>query len=156
MVFQLWQHRRQYVGQKPTRACVFCVVLLFKYAGYLTRMLRKCTASTVEHFHTCQIGKMPLLGELKIYAMMDLSYTINTRSTCYVSSIGLRNLILFTQVKSIFNLYFTYQFIIWKWFSSFDNTVGSMSVKSPLGLVFFVLCCYLNMQAINKTFLILS
>jgi hypothetical protein len=22
-----------------------------------------------------------------------------------------------------------------------------MSVKSPLGLVFFVLCCYLNMQA---------
>jgi hypothetical protein len=29
-----------------------------------------------------------------------------------------------------------------------------MSVKSPLGLVFFVLCCYLNMQAINKTFLI--
>jgi hypothetical protein len=52
--------------------------------------------------------------------------------------------IVFTQVKSIFNLYFTYQFIIWKWFSSFDNTVGSMSVKSPLGLVFFVLCCYLN------------
>ena len=44
----------------------------------MTRMLRKCTASTVEHFHTCQIGKMPLLGELKIYAM------INTRSTCYV------------------------------------------------------------------------
>jgi hypothetical protein len=30
-------------------------------------MLRKCTASTVENFHTCQIGKMPLLGELKIY-----------------------------------------------------------------------------------------
>ena len=26
------------------------------------RMLRKCTASTVENFHTCQIGKMPLLG----------------------------------------------------------------------------------------------
>jgi hypothetical protein len=86
--------------------------------------------------------------------MMDLSYTINTRSTCYVSSIGLRNLIprqlraihrpllrsttinisiVFTQVRSIFNLYFTYQFIIWKWFSSFDNTVGSMSVKGPLG-----------------------
>jgi hypothetical protein len=34
-------------------------------------MLRKCTASTVENFHTCQIGKMPLLGELKIYALMD-------------------------------------------------------------------------------------
>ena len=45
--------------------------------------------STVENFHTCQIGKMHLLGELKIYALMDLSYTINTRSTCYVSSIGL-------------------------------------------------------------------
>jgi hypothetical protein len=41
----------------------------------LTGMLRKCTASTVEHFHTCQIGKMPLLGELKSYALMDLSYT---------------------------------------------------------------------------------
>ena len=37
--------------------------------------------------------KDALLGELIIYAMMDLSYTINTRSTCYVSSIGLRNLI---------------------------------------------------------------
>jgi hypothetical protein len=37
---------------------------------------------------------MPLLGELKIYALMDLSYTINTRSTCYVSSIGLRNLMI--------------------------------------------------------------
>ena len=37
----------------------------------MTRMLRKCTASTVENFHTCQIGKMPLLGELKIYALMD-------------------------------------------------------------------------------------
>ena len=36
-----------------------------------------------------QIGKMPLLRELKIYALMDLSYTINTRSICYVSSIGL-------------------------------------------------------------------
>jgi hypothetical protein len=47
----------------------------------LMRMLRKCTASTVENFHTCQIGKMPLLWELKIYALMDLSYTINTRST---------------------------------------------------------------------------
>ena len=54
----------------------------------LTRMLRKCTASTVENFHTCQIGKMSLLGELKIYAL------INTRSTCYVSSIGLRNLMI--------------------------------------------------------------
>ena len=52
----------------------------------LTRMLRKCTASTVENFHTCQIGKMPLLGELKIYALMDLSYTINTRSTWSVKS----------------------------------------------------------------------
>jgi hypothetical protein len=51
-------------------------------------MLRKCTASTVENFHTCQIGKMPLLGELKIYAL------INTMSTCYVSSIGLRNLMI--------------------------------------------------------------
>jgi hypothetical protein len=51
-------------------------------------MLRKCTASTLENFHTCQIGKMPLLGELKIYAL------INTRSTCYVSSIGLRNLMI--------------------------------------------------------------
>jgi hypothetical protein len=27
-------------------------------------MLRKCTASTVENFHTCQIGKIPLLQEL--------------------------------------------------------------------------------------------
>jgi hypothetical protein len=27
---------------------------------------------------------MPLLRELKIYALMDLSYTINTRSTCCV------------------------------------------------------------------------
>jgi hypothetical protein len=36
---------------------------------------------------------MPLLGELKKYALMDLSYTINTRSTCHVSSIGLRNLV---------------------------------------------------------------
>ena len=34
--------------------------------------------------------------------------------------------VVFTQVKSISNLYFTYQFIIWKWFSSFDNTVGSI------------------------------
>ena len=50
-------------------------------------MLRKCTASTVENVDTCQIGKM--LWELKIYALMDLSYTINTRSTCYVSSTGL-------------------------------------------------------------------
>ena len=54
----------------------------------MTRMLRKCTASTVENFHTCQIGKMPLLRELKIYAL------INTRRTCYVSSIGLRNLMI--------------------------------------------------------------
>ena len=38
--------------------------------------------------------------------------------------------IVFTQVKSIFNLYFTYQFIIWKWFSSFDNTVGSLNKLS--------------------------
>jgi hypothetical protein len=54
----------------------------------MTRMLRKYTASTVENFHTCQIGKMPLLGKLKIYTL------INTRSTCYVSSIGLRNLMI--------------------------------------------------------------
>jgi hypothetical protein len=51
-------------------------------------MLSKCTASTVENFHTCQIGKMILLGVLKIYALK------NTRSTCYVSSIGLRNLMI--------------------------------------------------------------
>ena len=55
----------------------------------LTRMLRKCTASTVENFHTCQIGKMPLLRELKIYALMDLSYTINTRSSWSVKSLVL-------------------------------------------------------------------
>jgi hypothetical protein len=42
-----------------------------------------------EMYCTCQIGKMPLLGELKMYALMDLNYTINTRNTCYVSSIGL-------------------------------------------------------------------
>jgi hypothetical protein len=28
-------------------------------------MFRKCTAGTVENFHTCQIGKMPLLGGTK-------------------------------------------------------------------------------------------
>ena len=39
-----------------------------------------------------------LLGELKIYALMNLSYTINTRSTCYVSSIGLRNLMITRQL----------------------------------------------------------
>jgi hypothetical protein len=49
-----------------------------------SRILRKCTASTVENVHTWWIWKMPLLGELKMYALMDLSYTINTRSTCYV------------------------------------------------------------------------
>ena len=68
-----------------------------------TIMLRKCTctASTIENFHICQIGKMPLLGELKIYALMDLSYTINTRSTCYVSSIGLRNLMIPRQLPAL-------------------------------------------------------
>jgi hypothetical protein len=34
-----------------------------------------------------------------------------------------------TQVKSIFNLYFTYQFIIWKWFSSFDNTIAGFEIS---------------------------
>jgi hypothetical protein len=44
---------------------------------------------------------MPLLGELKMYALMDLSYTINTRSTCYVSSNGLRNLMIPRQLPAL-------------------------------------------------------
>ena len=44
---------------------------------------------------------MPLLEELKIYILMDLSYTINTRSTCYVSSIGLRKLMIPKQLPAL-------------------------------------------------------
>jgi hypothetical protein len=40
-------------------------------------------------------------GELKIYALMDLSYTINTGSTCYVSSIGLWNLMIPRQMPAL-------------------------------------------------------
>jgi hypothetical protein len=64
-------------------------------------MLRKCTASTVENFHTCQIEKMPLLRELNIYAL------INTRCTCYVSSIGLRNLMIPRQLP-VLHRHFTF------------------------------------------------
>ena len=63
----------------------------------------------------CRIKFEILLAcQLKFVQLMQQNFT-----TINIS-------IVFTQVKSNFNLYFTYQFIIWKWFSSFDNTVGSI------------------------------